>query len=107
MRWLVWGALLMLTNGASTLTSRARNTPSYGYHAAAACFNHGTWFFTNILFVGVAIDISKSSGWREGALSALFYVTCSTIGSIGMHWISIRYFEKGDRRVGSYHGDHP
>lgn len=102
MRWLLWGALLILTNGASTLTSRARNTPSYSYHGAAALFNHATWFCTNVMFVGVAIDIGHSKSWPEAIGALSFYVVCSTIGSIGVHWISINYFEKGNRRVGAY-----
>lgn len=104
-RWAVWGLLLALTNGASTLTSRARNTPSYGYHGAAAFFNHAIWGVTNVMFVGVAIDIGSgaTSGWAAaGALA--FYAVCSTTGSIAVHWLSIRFFEKGNRRVGGYHG---
>jgi len=107
MRWLLWGALLALTIGASTLTSRARNTPSYGYHAAAAMFNHGTWFCTNVMFVKVAIDIGNQPTLREGMLAFGFYVVCSTIGSVFVHFISINYFEKGHRRVGAYHPEKP
>jgi len=102
MRWIVWGLLLAATNGASTLTSRARNTPSYGYHGIASLINHGIWFVTNVMFVGVAIDIGKSASWGTSAAVWLFYVTCSTAGSIGIHWISINYLETGKRRVGRY-----
>ena len=104
MKWILWGCLLALTNGASTLTSRARNTPSYGYHSVAACFNHAVWFCTNVMFVGIAIDVSRQpTGWM--ALTAfLFYTVCSTFGSVTVHYLSIRFFEKGNRRVGSYEG---
>lgn len=102
MKWILWGLLLALTNGASTLTSRARNTPSYTYHGLAACANHAIWFCANVMFVGVAIDIGALSNWRLAAGAWLFYTVCSTIGSIGVHWVSINYFEKGNRRVGAY-----
>lgn len=103
LKWIAWGVLLALTNGASTLTSRARNTPSYAYHGCAAFFNHGIWAVTNVMFVGVALDIGKGdlTGWAAvGALG--YYAVCSTAGSILVHWLSIRYFEKGNRRVGAY-----
>lgn len=105
-RWVAWGLLLALTNGCSTLTSRARNTPSYWYHGTAAFLNHAIWFVVNVMFVGVAIDIGKGdvAGWRAGAAWA-FYAVCSTAGSILVHWISIRFLEKGNRKVGAYDGN--
>ena len=102
MKWVLWGLLLVLTNGASTLTSRARNTPSFGYHAIAACINHGVWMITNVMFIGVAIDIAKSPSLTYGIQAFLFYTSCSTVGSVTVHWLSIKYLEKGNRRVGAY-----
>lgn len=100
MRWIAWGVLLAVTNGCSTLTSRARNTPSYWYHGVASFVNHLVWFVVNVMFVGVAIDIGKGDVAAAGPW--LFYAVCSTAGSMAMHWISINYFEKGNRRVGAY-----
>jgi len=102
MKWILWGLLLAATNGASTLTSRARNTPSYGYHGVAACVNHAIWFCTNVMFVGIAIDIGALHDWHKAVGAFVFYTTCSTIGSVSIHWISINYFETGNRRVGAY-----
>jgi hypothetical protein len=100
-KWLAWGVLLAVTNGCSTLTSRARNTPSYWYRGLAAFANHAVWFVVNVMFVGVAIDISKG-GAATGLGPWAFYAVCSTAGSIGVHWLSIRFFERGNRRVGAY-----
>jgi hypothetical protein len=101
-RWIVWGTLLALTNGFSTLVSRARNTPSYGYHGICALLNHATWFVVNVMFVGVAIDIGALKDWRQASLAWLFYTACSTTGSMAVHFISLNYLEKGNRRVGAY-----
>lgn len=101
-RWIIWGLLLALTNGFSTLVSRARNTPSYSYHGICCIFNHGTWFIVNVMFVGVAIDIGAFSDWHQAAYAWGFYTACSTCGSMLVHYLSINYFEKGNRRVGAY-----
>lgn len=101
-RWLIWGVLLAVTNGFSTLVSRARNTPDYGYHAFCAVLNHATWFLVNVMFVGVAIDIGAFTDKRAAVFAWGFYITWSTVGSVIMHYVSIKYLEKGNRRVGGY-----
>lgn len=104
-RWVVWGLMLMLTNGMSTLVSRARNTPSYWYHGVCATMNHATWFIVQVLFVGVAIDIGAFRDWQAASFAWAFYTVCSTVGSITVHYVSIRFLEKGTRRVGAYTGE--
>lgn len=101
-RWLVWGALVVFVNIAGTVTSRARNTPSYWYHGIAAMANHAAWFCTTVIFVGVAVDINKldSPGAAIGAF--LFYSVCATVGSITAHYLAINYLERDNRRVGGY-----
>lgn len=101
-RWIIWGLLLAATNGCSTLTSRARNTPSYWYHGLAAMMNHAIWFVVNVMFVGIAIDIGALHDHRAAAGAWLFYTVCSTTGSVAVHYVSINFFERGNRRVGSY-----
>lgn len=99
-RFLAWGILLILNNVFGTLTSRARNTPSYTYHGITACLNHGAWFLTNVIFIGVAIDITVEgrSGLLRGLLVWLYYTTCATAGSISAHYLSMHHFEKGIRK---------
>lgn len=101
-RWIVWGVLLAMTNGFSTLVSRARNTPSYSYHGICALLNHATWFVVNVMFVGVAIDIGALHETKQAAFAWVFYTLCSTLGSILVHFLSLNYFEKGNRRIGVY-----
>ena len=102
MRWLIWGFLLVANNAAGTMTSRARNSASYGYHGFAAMLNHACWYLVNFIFVGVAVDIGRNYDWQQALLVWLFYTFCSSVGSITMHYISINYLEKGNRRVGVY-----
>lgn len=101
-RWVVWGVLLALTNGMSTLVSRARNTPSYPYHAVCALLNHAAWFIVNVMFVGVAVNIGALTDRRAAVFAWVFYTVCSTVGSVVTHYVSIRFFEHGNRRVGAY-----
>lgn len=101
-QWILWGLLLLLTNGMSTLVSRARNTPSVSYHALCATLNHGTWFINNVFLVGVAIDIGGFKDWQAVGFAWVFYTVASTVGSVLVHYVSLRFLEKGNRRVGTY-----
>lgn len=107
MRWLIWGLLLILNNGAGTLTSRARNSASYAYHGSAAMLNHACWFMVNFMFVDAAVNLGKNFGWTDALRVWLFYTACSSVGSITMHYVSINFLEKGNRRVGSYEPGEP
>lgn len=98
MQWTVWGIMLVAVNIAGTLTSRARNTSSYYYHGITAGINHGCWFITQFLFVGVAVDMIKQPSWRGRFLTFVFYAVCSTVGSIAAHVVSHEYFEKWLRK---------
>lgn len=103
MKWLAWGILLFTTNFFGTLTSRARNTPSYAYHGTVACLNHATWFMATVMFVGAAVNIEKLGDWKQAVLTGAFYTACSTASSIAAHFGAIHFLERdGKRRVGSY-----
>lgn len=97
-QWLIWGTMLVAVNVAGTLTSRARNTASYTYHGITAAINHGCWFITQFLFVGIAVDMIKQPSWSGRFYAFLFYATCSTVGSIAAHYSSHTYFEKWLRK---------
>ena len=100
-RWVTWGALLFAVNVAGTLTSRARNTPSLGYHAVCAMLNHACWFGQTVIFVGLTMDL-RSGTPLEMTFAFLYYSFWSTVGSIVAHWLSLNFLEKGNRRVGGY-----
>lgn len=93
-----WAALLVLQNAAFTWVSRARNGGSLGYHAVAAIVSNGVFFASQFLLIGfVARDESPS---RAMALAAV-YVSATTAGSVLMHWVSVRWLERGKRKVGA------
>lgn len=101
-RWLIWAALLVSTSSSSTAASRARNTNSYGYHAVAALFSHGTFFVAQLIGIDLIVEIIRK---HDGALALkgfLVYAVANTAGSLAAHWLAIHHFEKGDRRVGAY-----
>lgn len=93
-----WALLLVLQNAAFTWVSRARNGGSYGYHAVAAVVSNGVFFATQFVLIGfVARDASPE---RAVALGAV-YVLATTTGSVLMHIASVRWLERGKRRVGA------
>lgn len=102
MRWLIWSVLLATTNGTGTLASRARNTPSYKYHSIAALLSHGTFFASSLVGIDLFIEIINTHSLALIAKGFTVYALSSTLGSVGIHWIAINFFEKGNRRVGAY-----
>lgn len=101
MTYVAWAALLILQNAAFTWVSRARNGGSLGYHAVAAMGSNGIWFVSQFILVDQMVRILRSGSWGEAAAVGLFYSACTVAGSVGMHWLSLRYLEKGKRRVGA------
>lgn len=93
-----WFILLVVQNAAFTWVSRARNSGSYGYHAVAAVFSNGVWFVSQFLLIGMVAKPGMS--FEEVAPLGLVYVAGTVTGSVLMHWVSVRWLEKGRRKVG-------
>lgn len=75
--------MTILQNASFTLVSRARNSASLAYHATASVFS-------NLLWLIVAAEAIKTNLWYL----KLAYVMGAVVGSVSMHYISMRYFEK-------------
>jgi hypothetical protein len=89
--WLIWAFLLVLQNASHTAVSRARNSKSLGYHAIASVFSNGVWF----LALAVAVDkIREADSALALGLTALFYVACTVVGSVGAHHLLMHHVEK-------------
>lgn len=101
MSWLWWAVILLLQNASFTLVSRARNSGSLKYHMLAAIGSNGIWF-VGLMF---AVDKIKEARATHNTLllvgTALFYTIFTVIGSVAMHYISMKYIEKGKRKVGA------
>lgn len=81
---LVMLGLTILQNASFTLVSRARNSNSLLYHTIASILSNGIWLLVirNVVtnFQNVTLMIT--------------YLIGSVIGSISMHYIAMKYFEK-------------
>lgn len=98
--WIAWAALLIIQNASFTLVSRARNSGSYTFHAAAAVGSNGIWFASQFILIGSIVELAKSGTVWQAIGTGLFYTTFTIIGSVGMHYISVTYIEKGKSKVG-------
>jgi hypothetical protein len=99
MNLILWFLLLVLQNAAFTWVSRARNSGSIGYHAIAAVFSNGIWFVSQFLLISMVAK--PGMPLEEITLYGIVYVLGTVIGSLLMHWISMRYMESGNRKVGA------
>lgn len=96
--WVGWALLLVIQNAAFTWVSRARNSGSYGYHAVASVCSNAIFIIQMFCMVD---KIRQAHGMWQIAMVCAAYTVFTVTGSIGMHWVSIRYLEKGKRKVGS------
>jgi hypothetical protein len=97
--WIVWAAMLVAQNAAFTWVSRARNSGSIGYHATASVFSNGV-YIVSMFFVVDKLHSAGTAGPAQIAGVAVFYTVFTVTGSVLMHWVSMRFLEKGKRRVG-------
>lgn len=93
-----WFFVLILQNAAFTWVSRARNSNSLPYHGAAALTSNGVWFISQLYLIG---QVAKPDMPFEKLVAiGLVYVTGTTTGGLLMHYVSLRWLEKGKRKVG-------
>jgi putative flippase GtrA len=76
--------LTILQNASFTLISRARNSNSISYHAIASVLSNGIWLL-------VIKNVVSSFDKPELMIS---YLIGSVIGSVSMHYVEMKYFEK-------------
>lgn len=77
-------ALTILQNASFTLISRARNSKSIYYHTIASVCSNGIWI---LVIRNVVSNLDKP-------ILMFAYLIGSVIGSVGMHYIAMKYFEK-------------
>jgi hypothetical protein len=95
----LWFLLLVVQNAAFTWVSRARNSGSLGYHAVAAVFSNGVWFVSQFLMIAAVTGPGVT--FARAVLLSAVYVAGTVTGSILMHYVALRWLEKGKRRVGA------
>jgi hypothetical protein len=99
--YVAWAILLIIQNASFTLVSRARNSGSYAFHAAAAVGSNGVWFASQFILIGSIMEVAKSGTLLQAIGLGVFYTVFTIIGSVGMHWVSANYIETGKRKIGS------
>lgn len=76
--------LVILQNASFTLVSRARNSSSIIYHTIASVLSNGIWLLV------IRQVVMNLDNW----VLMLTYLVGAVIGSISMHYIAMKYFEK-------------
>ena len=75
---------VILQNASFTLVSRARNSKSLMYHGVASVLSNGMWI---LVIRQVVTNLDRP-------IMMFAYLIGSVIGSLGMHHIAMKYFEK-------------
>lgn len=76
--------LVVLQNASFTLVSRARNSSSLLYHTIASVLSNGIWLLV------IRQVVTHFDNWQL----MVTYVVGAVIGSISMHYVAMKYFEK-------------
>lgn len=79
--------LVILQNASFTLVSRARNSNSLMYHGIASVLSNGIWL---LVIRQVVTNFDRIE-------LMITYLIGSVIGSLGMHYLAMKYFEKPKR----------
>ena len=81
---LIMLGLTILQNASFTLVSRARNSNSITYHTIASVLSNGIWLL-----------VIRNVVTNFGNITLMItYLLGSVIGSVSMHYIAMKYFEK-------------
>lgn len=101
MSWLAWVVVLVCYDFVTSLLSRAVNSGSLWWHATIGLVANSLYYVRLLSTVAIGLDAMVEVGvvgnWRP---LLLFAVLC-TSGSVAGHWVSMRFVEHGNRRVGS------
>jgi len=81
---LIMLGLTILQNASFTLVSRARNSSSLMYHTLASVLSNGIWLLV------IRHVVNSFDNW----VLMVAYVVGAVIGSISMHYVAMKYFEK-------------
>jgi hypothetical protein len=85
---LIMLGLTILQNASFTLVSRARNSNSILYHTIASVLSNGIWLLV----------IRNVVSNFENTTLMITYLFGSVIGSISMHYVAMKYFEKPKKK---------
>ena len=81
---LIMLGLTILQNASFTLVSSARNSDSMMFHAIASILSNGMWLLV------IRQVVTNFDNW----ILMVTYLIGAVIGSISIHYIAMKYFEK-------------
>lgn len=93
-----WFIVLVVQAMGFTVVSRARNSGSVMYHSVVSVVSNSVWFVSQLFLV--SFMTKPDMAFNTLLLYGIVYVAGNTIGSTLMHYVSIRWLEKGKRKVG-------
>lgn len=96
---ILWFFILVVQSAAFTWVSRARNSGSIPYHAAASTVSNSVYFISQLFLIGYVAK--PGMPMSELCILGGTYTAGSVVGGTAMHFISIHWLEKGLRKVGS------
>lgn len=85
MNYILLFFVTILQNASFTLVSRARNSKSLLLNGFASVLSNGIWFI-------VVRNVTQDN--VNTLLLGITYTVAATIGSVGMHWLSMNVLEK-------------
>jgi hypothetical protein len=92
--YLIWGVLLIAQNFAHTISQRAKNQDRLWYTGIAGVFSNGIWILSNFFMVDEILRVTKSGDAAQGAPVVIFYVACTTVGTVASQYCAVRWIEK-------------
>ncbi|SRR6266550_906881 len=100
LQYISWGIIVLALNACNTALTRARSSGSLVYHTVMACVAGVTWIFNQLLSVNILYDIWHSRNWLLFAVIGVFYIVLTAVGSVGSHWLLVRFVEGGKAQIG-------
>jgi hypothetical protein len=96
-----WWSVLFVQGATFAWVSRARNSGSIAYASFVGVLSHALWFATQVFLVVTIFQEARDSDWMGMAWLGAFYTSSMVAGQALMLWISMRYLERGARKVGA------
>lgn len=99
-QYVLWAVIILALNACNTALTRARSSGSLVYHTVMASIAGLVWIFNQLLSVNILVDIWHHRNWLLFTIIGVFYVVLTAIGSVGSHWLLVRFIESGKAQVG-------
>lgn len=101
MQYWVWGLITLLLNANNTALARARTSGSLTYHSTMAATAGFVWIFNQLFAVNILWDVWHQHKWIQFGIVTFAYVVTTVVGSVGSHFVLMKYIERGKAQVGA------